>query len=98
MLRIMRSLGIAAWVGCILTLAYQSLTWVFTASWPSLTLMDAAYTLFGFDLASLVQKLPMNLAVKITYLLITTQLTLGLWWLGIFFFGLALIFKVILDK
>lgn len=94
----LRALGIVSWIGCIVALIYQGVTWVFTASWPSLTLLDVAYTMFGIDLASAIQSLPLNLAIKTTYLLITTELTLALWWAGVFFFALTLGWKVILNK
>jgi len=94
----LRAMGVAAWIGCVLTLIYQGLTWVFTTSWSSLTLMDVSSNLLGIDLTSLLQSLPIDYAVKATYVLVTTELSIGLWWAGAAFFLSALVSKVVFGK
>ena len=94
----LRTFGIAAWIGCILILVYQAASWVLHAAWPSLTLLDTAYEILGLDLASLIKSLPLEFAVKASYILITTELSIALWWTGIFFFGLAFTSKVVFGK
>tara|TARA_B100000683_G_scaffold277306_1_gene335089 strand:- start:2038 stop:2364 length:327 start_codon:yes stop_codon:yes gene_type:complete len=98
MLATLRTLGIGAWLACILTLVYQGLSWALNASWPSLTLMSVSNNLLGFDLLSILQNLPVDLAVKTIYILSTTELSIALWWLGVFFFGTALGWKVVFGK
>lgn len=86
--RMLKSLGILTWGGCLLTLAWQGVTWAVTGSWPSLTLMDVFGRLFGLDLLTLARSLPLDIAAKAAYVLFTTQLTLFLWWTGVALFGL----------
>lgn len=95
---LLRLLGITAWIGCVLTLIYQSLTWVFTASWPSVTLSDALNVIPGVDLFTPTETLPLEYAMKVTYVMLTTQLSIALWWTGAALFGLTLGWKVILNK
>jgi len=92
-----KTLGLLAWTGCILLLGYQAVSWAFTAAWPSLTLMDVGGRL-GLDLLTLIRSLPLEFAIKGAYVLITTQLSVALWWAGAFFFGLALLSAVIAGK
>lgn len=61
-------------------------------------MMDVSSDLFGIDLAALIQNLPIEYAVKMTYLLVTTELSLGLWWTGVAFFVAAVISKVVFGK
>lgn len=93
-----RTLGLGSWIGCILTLAFQAVSWVLSASWPSVTLLDVARRIFGFDLASMINSLPLELGVKTTYILITTELSIAFWWAGIFFFALSFFTKVLFGK
>ncbi|QJB57969.1 potassium:proton antiporter [Pseudodesulfovibrio sp. zrk46] len=96
--KFLRGMGMIAWVGCVLTLIYQGLVWGVTASWTNLSLMDVSSTLLGIDLATLIQEMPIDYAVKATYVLITTDLAIGLWWAGIAFFAMAVISKVVFNK
>lgn len=95
---LLRLLGIAAWIGCVLTLIYQALTWVFTASWPSVTLSKVIDLIPGVDLLTPTKQLPLEYAMKVTYMLLTTELSIALWWTGAALFGLTLGWKVILNK
>lgn len=94
----LRALGIASWAGCVFTLGFQVLTWVFTAGWPDLTVMDIMDDLFGVDMNALLANLPFQLAVKTVYVFMTTDLSLGLWCLGAFFFTAAFAYKVLLKR
>lgn len=82
-----KSLGILAWGGCLLTLAYQGLTWVFTKSWPSLTLLDILHSFFGLDTLTIIRQFPVDIGVKILYVCFTTELSIFLWWLGVTMFA-----------
>ncbi len=79
----LKNIGILAWVGCLITLAYQSVSWVIFKAWPSVTLLDVLHSLFGIDLLSFVNALPLDIAAKAVYVCFTTQLTLFFWWLGV---------------
>ena len=61
-------------------------------------MMDVSSELLGIDLTSLIQNLPIDYAVKTTYLLVTTELSVALWWTGVTFFISALLSKVVLGK
>jgi len=93
-----RTLGLCAWGACILVLTYQALMWVISASWPTMTLMDVTSDLLGVDLVTLVKSLPIEFALKTTYLLVTIELSIALWWMGVCFFGLTFISKVVFGK
>jgi len=90
-------LGILAWVGCLLTLGYQAATWVVTATWPQVTLMNAVNRI-GIDLTSFVSTVPVDVLLKAAYVLLTTELSLALWWIGLAFFLLAMAQRIILGK
>ncbi|WP_285905743.1 potassium:proton antiporter [Pseudodesulfovibrio pelocollis] len=92
-----KALGLIAWTACIMVLGYQTVTWTFTATWPSLTLMDIGGRL-GFDLISLIRSLPLEFAIKGAYVLITTQLSVALWWAGAAFFVLAFLSAIIVGR
>lgn len=98
MLATMRTLGISAWLACIFTLVYQCLSWALNASWPSLTLMSVSNKFFGLDMLSILKNLPVDIAVKSIYVLATTELSIALWWFGVFCFGTALGWKVIFGR
>lgn len=95
---IFRALGIASWVGCVLALIYQSLTWVFTADWPHLSVMDITSDILGVDTSSMVANLPFQTAMKTTYLFMTTELSLGMWYMGALFLAAAFTAKMISGK
>lgn len=95
---LLRFLGMFAWCLCILVLLYQAGTWVLTASWPSISLMEVASDAFGVDLLSILETLPVQAAFKTIYLLFTTDLSIAMWWTGVFFFGLSFASKVFLNK
>lgn len=95
---LLRILGITAWCLCVLVLVYQAGSWIITASWPTLTLMDVSTDLFGLDLLSIIKSLPIQTAFKTIYILLTTDLSIAMWWAGVFFFGLSFVSKVIFDK
>jgi hypothetical protein len=84
----LKTLGILAWGGCLLTLAWQGAAWAVTGAWPSITLMDVFGKLLGLDLLTLARQLPLDMAAKAAYVLFTTELTLFLWWAGVAMFGL----------
>ncbi|WP_272701281.1 potassium:proton antiporter [Desulfovibrio sp. Fe33] len=84
----LKTLGILAWGGCLLTLAWQGIAWAVTGSRPSLTLMNVLGGLFGLDLPALALRLPLDIAAKAAYVLATTELALFLWWAGAAIFGL----------
>jgi len=90
MLKMLRTLGIACWTGCILTLLYQAGAWMLTASWPPLSLLD----LLGWDMTSPVRSLPMEYMVKAFYVLAVTELALAFWWLGVACFILAMAWRI----
>lgn len=90
--------GALCWIGCLLTLGYQGLMWLIHGTWPSLTLMDALRNLNGSDLASIMSHLSFGLAIKITYVALTTELALALWWLGVGFFVLFAVLNVVRGR
>lgn len=95
---LLRALGFLSWTGCILVLVYQAGYWIIKAKWPSLTLLDGTQSLFNIDLASLIQNLPLEYGVKASYLFVTTELSIALWWTGVFFFGATFFNKIIFGK
>lgn len=92
-----KTLGIIAWSACILVLGYQSATWVVTASWPSVTLMDTGARM-GLDLLTLARSLPLEFAIKGAYVLFTTELSIALWWAGAAFFALTFLHALLFGK
>jgi hypothetical protein len=92
-----KTLGIVSWSACILILAYQAAVWGVTAAWPSVTLMDVG-TRMGIDLLSLVRSLPLEFALKSAYVLVTTQLSVALWWAGAVLFALAFLTTMLFGK
>ena len=85
----LKTIGIILWAGCLLTLAWQAVSWVIFASWPTITLMDALAAVTDVDFLSIIHTLSFDLAIKTFYICFTTQLTLFLWWAGVFFFGMS---------
>lgn len=96
--KMLKTLGIIVWTGCLLVLGYQAASWVLFATWPSITLMDALSTVSNLDYFSIINSLPFDLAIKAAYVCFTTQLSLFLWWTGATLFGLALTTTVIFSK
>lgn len=94
MLKALRNFGITAWIGCILVLGYQMFSWLLTASWPSLTLFGVFYDVFGWDMTSLLRSLSLEYVMKAFYVLTTTEFSLALWWLGVAFFLLAMLWRI----
>ena len=93
----LKNLGIAAWIGCIMVIAFQAATWFFTASWPSVTLMDGL-TRLGWNPFGYVDTLPVDLTMKALYVLLTTQLSVALWWLGAGLIVLAVAVRILFRK
>ena len=93
----LKNLGIASWIGCILVIIFQAATWFFTASWPSITLMDGL-TRLGWNPVNDIDTLPVDLTMKVAYVLLTTQLSAALWWLGAGLIGLAVIVRILFRK
>ena len=91
----LKSLGFLSWAACLLTLAYQSVSWVLFNSWPELDMFSVLNTLFGLDLLSVAEALPLDAAAKLLYVALTTELSLFLWWTGVAMFGLMFIFQMI---
>lgn len=94
----LKSLGILAWGGCLLTLAFQGLSWVVTGSWPTITLMSILSRFFGLDLLDVGSSLPLDLAAKAAYVLTTTELSLFLWWTGTALFCLMFALALFVRK
>jgi hypothetical protein len=97
-LSMLKTLGMLAWGGCLLTLAWQGAAWAVTGAWPSITLMDVFGKLFGLDLLTLARQLPPDMAAKAAYVLFTTELTVFLWWAGVALFGLMFAFGLLGRK
>ena len=93
----LKNLAIASWIGCILVIAFQAATWFFTASWPSITLIDGL-TRLGWDPFDNIDTLPVDLTMKAAYVLLTTQLSVALWWLGAGLIGLAVAVRILFRK
>lgn len=93
----LKNFGIASWIGCILVIAFQAATWVFTASWPSITLMDALNRL-GINSTDFIETLPLEFTIKAAYVLFTTQLSVAFWWIGASLFILAFASKILFKK
>lgn len=94
----LKSLGILFWASCLLTLLYQSATWIVTASWPSLSLMGVSTELMGLDVASAIASLPLDMAVKTAYILFTTELAVALWWAGLLCFAATMTIKILFHR
>lgn len=77
-------LSFASWIACLGVLAYQGLLWLFTGSWPYLSLADMVTRFSGFDILDVASRFPLEWGIKLTYLLATTELSLALWWMGVF--------------
>lgn len=88
----LKTLGILAWGGCLLTLAWQGAVWAVTGIRPVLTLMDVLSKLFGLNMLTLASELPLDIAAKAAYVLVSTELALFLWWAGVALFGLMFAF------
>ncbi len=93
----LKNIGIIAWAGCLMVLAYQGIYWMLYASWPSITLFDA-YRTIGFDTVSLIQSMPLEMATKIVYLCFTTELPIFLWCIGAFFFAFEFAIQIFTKK
>ena len=87
----LKSFGILAWGACLLTLAWQGITFVLKGSWTSVTLMDVLGRVFGLDLLDAVIELPLDVAAKAVYMAMTTELAIFLWWLGAALFALMFV-------
>ncbi len=95
---LLKTLGIVTWTGCVITLLYQSVVWILTATWPSITLMTILSDILGIDIIDLFQHCSISLAIKLTYFLTTTELAITLWWAGVLLFAAAVCSKVLLGK
>lgn len=91
----LKTLGILAWGGCLLTLIWQGAVWAVTGTRPVLTLMDVLSKLFGLDMLTLASEFPLDIAAKAAYVLVTTELALFLWWAGAALFGLMFAFGLL---
>lgn len=96
-LTMLKSLGIAAWISCLVVITYQAISWVISASWPSVTLMDTMHAA-NIDILSIINSLPFDIAIKAIYVCLTTQLSLFLWWAGIISFGLVVAGKLLFKR
>ena len=90
----LKSLGFLSWIGCLLVVAFQAAAWVLSGSWPSLSLFSVLRTLFGLDLISVADTLPLEAAAKLLYVALTTELSLFLWWTGVAMFGLFFVIRL----
>ncbi len=91
-------LGIIAWAGCLLVLAYQGLLWLINGVWTSITAFDLLHAVFGLNMLSFMETLPLEMGAKLLYVALTSELTICLWWLGVAFFALALLSGILLKK
>jgi hypothetical protein len=91
----LKTIGILAWGGCLLTLAYQGIFWVIYKSWPSISLMDILRSVFDLNILTTVENLPVDIIVKASYVAFTTQFSLFLWWTGVIMFGLMFTFGLL---
>jgi hypothetical protein len=91
----LKSLGFLSWAGCLLTLTYQSVSWVLFNTWPKFDMLSTLHTLFGLDLLSVAETLPLDTVAKLLYVALTTELSLFLWWTGVVMFGLMFITRII---
>ena len=91
----LKSLGFLSWAGCLLTLAYQSVSWFLFNTWPTLDMLSTLHKLFGLDLLSVAEALPPGAVVKLLYVAMTTELSLFLWWTGVIMFGLMSISLIV---
>jgi hypothetical protein len=91
----LKSLGFLSWAACLLTLTYQSVSWVLFNNWPELDMFSVLNTLFGLDLLSIVEALPLDATAKLLYVALTTELALFLWWTGVAMFVLMLICQLV---
>lgn len=94
----LKNMGLLSWLACLVILAFQGLSWLLTGNWPSITLMDGLNRLFGLDLLSLAQNLPLDIAIKAAYVCFTTELALFLWWLGVAMFLLMFLLPLVRRK
>ena len=74
-----------SWSVCLLVLAYQGLIRLLQGSWSTLTLFDVTSRFLSLDILDLGQHLPFEWGLKLAYVLMTTELSLALWWVGVFF-------------
>lgn len=95
MLSMLKSLGIISWGACLLTLAYQGISWVLFKSWPTLDLLSILHSLLGLDLLRAMEALPLDIFAKLIYVAFATELSLFLWWLGVGMFGLTFILQIV---
>ncbi|MBG0790105.1 MAG: potassium:proton antiporter [Desulfovibrionaceae bacterium] len=90
----LKSLGFLSWTGCLLVLACQAVGRFLTGDWPHLSLFTVLRSLFGLDLLSAAETLPLDTVAKLLYVALTTELALFLWWLGAAMFGLMFIIRM----
>ena len=90
----LKSLGFLCWISCLLTLAYQAVYWVLFKSWPALDMFTVLRNIFGLDLVSVAEALPLDTVAKLLYVALTTELSLFLWWSGTAFFILLLVTRL----
>lgn len=95
MVLMLKTLGLLSWAGCLLTLAYQGISWLLFNAWPSLDLLSILETIFGLDLLQIIKTLPLDIVAKVFYLCATTELSLFLWWAGVGSFGMAFTFQMV---
>lgn len=91
----LKTFGFISWVGCLLTLAYQGVSWILFKNWPELDMLTVLHTLFGLDLLRAIEALPLDVFAKLLYVAFDTELSLFLWWLGVTMFGLMFVLKMV---
>jgi len=77
-------LCIIFWIGCLMVLAWQGGCHLLGLD-SSLTIADAVQSFIGMGDLTLLQHFSLEWAAKLSYVLLTTQLALALWWIGVFF-------------
>lgn len=87
-------LCILFWCGCLGALAWQGGCHLLGAE-ASLTVADAIQPFLDLNSLTLLQHIPLEWAAKLTYVLVTTQLALALWWIGLFFCVTGALLKII---
>jgi len=89
------SLCILFWSLCLIVLAYQGILWFFQGIWPAVTLADAVGRFSSLNHFDLIRHLPFEWTIKLAYVGVTTELSLALWWTGVFFCALEVLSKLL---
>ena len=84
-----RFMGLSAWSLCLLALTGQSAYWAFFGTWKSITPAEALHYLIGLDPLLALTRLPIETGLRLFYAMMTMEIAIVFWWLGVFFFLVA---------